>query len=90
MKIDFIWNFTDISEASKAEVEENMRNEIHNSYQDFEIPAKQALVSLHNDAQSNSIIGAVVNDKERIDMTISYSMGGNHATTYKEHNCSSV
>jgi len=89
MKIAFIWNFTDLSEASKAEVEENMRNEINNSYQDFEISAEQALVSLHNDPQSNSIIGVVVGDHERIDMTICYSISGNHATTYTEHNCSS-
>jgi hypothetical protein len=42
------------------------------------------LVSLHKDSRSNSIIGAVIGDNGRIDMTISYSLENNHSTTYTQ------
>lgn len=82
MKIYFNWN--DIGELveNKSLIEENMRNEITNSYQDFEVSAERVLVSLHNDSRSNSIIGSVIGKNEHIDMTVSYSTVSNHTATY--------
>jgi RNase P/RNase MRP subunit POP5 len=84
MEIEIIWNSANIPKTEKMEIESNLRNEITNSYGDFEIASNKALVSLHKDSRSNSIIGAVIGDNGRIDMTISYSLENNHSTTYTQ------
>ena len=82
MEIEINWNSIDISEPEKMEIESNLRNEIINSYEDFEVSTNKAHITLHKDNRSSSIIGVVISENRRIDMTITYSLVNNHAAIY--------
>lgn len=84
MKTKFMWNTIEYSNEVRLEIEENMSNEIEASYTNFELSPQEALVSLHNDPQTNSIIGTVLGDKQCIDMVVTYSMNDSHTTTYTQ------
>ena len=82
MNIIFDWDSIDDLIENQSLIEDNLTNEIMNTYQDFGLTAKKIIVSLHFDLKADTIVGWVINEKNKIGITLSYSLKDSHFAVY--------
>jgi hypothetical protein len=82
MNISIEWNSEVPKSFDKNEVEQNVKNEIENCYEDFSIQENEASVFLNYDSVNNALVG-LVKSRDQFYLTVSYSLQEKHVATYK-------